>query len=267
MIPTDHDRSHTMALSFEGKKVRDVLKKLMKQQGFEYSELAKALRVSVPTVKRIMTKDDLPLERLIHIAAWLGTSVGEIFELAASDRPGTNSFSDKQEKFLAASPRALLYFHALFTGLQPNDIEARFKFGKKEAHTALAALEEAKLIEVWPQGRVRVMIHGPIRLSPGGAFEKAYREKVGRSVFNELQRRAFGDKKLLKTSNPVLFRVFEMTTRPETLARLNTEMLDLIEKYRALSVQQLKLERREDLISVTGIVGACEFYPWAEILH
>ena len=56
-----------MSLSLDGQKIREAIKKLMKKSGYQYLNLAQALQVSLPTVKRIMTRDDISLERLLSI--------------------------------------------------------------------------------------------------------------------------------------------------------------------------------------------------------
>jgi len=59
-------------------RVLDTIKRIMKNRGFQYSDLSKSMGVSLTTVKRLLTKDDISVQRICEIADWLGFSFQEL---------------------------------------------------------------------------------------------------------------------------------------------------------------------------------------------
>lgn len=253
-----------MNLSFEGKKIRSVIRAMMKKNGYKYVDLAKALRVSEPTVKRIMTRDDFSLERLILISEWLGLSVTKLMELASADTSSRTEFTPAQEEFLARSPRVLVLFYLLATGWQPEQIEGRYGFRQKEIRKALSDLERIGLLEVWPGKRVRVKIRGYFRMSLDGPMKRAFSAKAADLIWSGIRRKT-DDSGRSRAHPALLFAPFELTLKDESYRELLQELSALLEKYRAVSATQISLEKRERLKTYSGILMSDEYFVWPDI--
>lgn len=204
-----------------------------------------------------MSREDFTVDRLDRIAGWLDLTLAEIFQLAENDRPKSVSFSLEQEKFLCENPRTFLYYHALFSRLQPADIQSQFSFSEAEVNRILFSLDRVNLIQLWPQQKTKIIHRGPIRLISGGPIEKKYSSKIAKIIFDHHSQ---GEK------SETVFRAWEMTLRPQMFRRFSEEVLKIIENYREEAVKDLRLGHRRTMKHYTGIIAAGELYPWPEIL-
>ncbi len=254
-------------LSYEGKRIRTAIRALMKRNGFQYKDLAKVLKVSVPTVKRIMTRDDLTLERLISISEWLGISIVELIALSEEHQSGSNQFSTAQETYLAQSPKAFLVFHQLLTGRSISQVRDRYRLKPVEARKVLKDLEKIGLIEVWPNDRVRLRCRGFFSMTPGGALEKAYFNSVVTAIWNNIRSKAQSYSSAKSERSVLLFRPFELTLLKETYFEMTRDLEEILTRYRSLSGTQIAVADRSKLKSYAGILMADEYYPWNDTLQ
>lgn len=255
-----------MSLSLEGKQLRSAIKRLMKKNGYRYADLAKALKLSIPTIKRMLTRDDLPLERAVSVAHWLGISFSQLVELANQNSSGVALFSEAQENFFIQSPRAFLYFHLLLTGWSKEYILKNFGFTLRESERIQFALEKIGLVEVWPESRLRLKTRAPHRMIPGGKMETIFFDKVVESIFRTIRKRTRGYADAENLSSPTLFRPFEIVMQSKTYLKMARELREVVEKYRAIGVSELQLESREKLKHVSGLIVADFYYSWTEAL-
>lgn len=256
-----------MSLSFDGRQIRLTIKRLMKKDGHRYTDLAKALQLSLPTVKRMLTRDDLPFERLVSIAHWLGMSLSELVELANHGREEAVQFSLKQEAYFAKNPRALHYFHLLLSGWRSEQIVQNFGFTNRETERLQFALEKVGLLEIWNGGRLRLKSRGPYQMVPGGEMERLFWGRAVDVTFQTLRRRAHGNKAPDGDHSTTFFRPFEFVMEEKTYAQMTKEMGQLIEKFRAVGSRQLQLEPREKLKHVTGMIAADFYYCWDDVVR
>ena len=255
-----------MSLSFDGKRLRSTIKQVMKKNGQRYSDLAEALQVSVPTVKRILTRDDLPVERLISIASWLGMSFTELVELANEGSEQVVRFSEKQEDFFVKNPRAFLYFNLLLGGWSPAQIIEKFNFAVRDAERIQFALEKIGMLEIWSEGRIRLKSKVPHQMIPGGKMEKMFFRRAVDSIFQTIRGKSDGYASADKAGSKTLLRPFEIVMREETYLEMAREFRQTLEKYRAIGARQLQLESREKLQHVSGLLMADFYYSWVDVL-
>ena len=67
------------------REIVETLKKVLKARGMTYAELARALKLSTPTVKRLFSERSFTLERLEEILRVLET---DFYEVARMSRNG-----------------------------------------------------------------------------------------------------------------------------------------------------------------------------------
>jgi Mn-dependent DtxR family transcriptional regulator len=256
-----------MSLSFDGKRLRATIKQLMKKNGARYEDLAKALSLSLPTVKRMLTKDDFPIERAVFIANWLGVSFPQLIELATQNSGELAQFSEGQEDFFVKNPRAFLYFHLLLSGWSTKQVSEKFGFKKSEAEKLQFSLEKMNLLEVWPGGRLRLKAKGPHQMIRGGKLERKFFSKVADTIFIKLRNKVGGYSDPDHKSSHTLFRPFEIVMSDKNYAEMVREQRAVLEKYRAIGAKELQMEPREKLKHVSGLLAADFYYMWEDILN
>ncbi len=139
----------------------EALKRALRAAGKTYGDVAAHLGVSLPTVKRMLTRGEMPLATFARIAVFAGTRMGDLLGDARDAQRRMTYFTKAQDAAFAARPELLAYFSLLAEGEEPRAI-ARAQ-GLKPASTVkyLQALEELGLVEVAPHDRATLLVAPP----------------------------------------------------------------------------------------------------------
>lgn len=149
------------------------LKKALKAKNIFYKDIAKALRLSESSVKRILSSKSLSLERLEEICRIADLSLVDIVKAAKLEEQNrVRAFTSEQEKLLADNARLLHFFMMLKEGKTPQKIEKEYEISANEIKKYLFQLDKFNLIELHPRDRVKIP-EGIIRFNRSGAVGKA----------------------------------------------------------------------------------------------
>lgn len=152
----------------DAQRLRDAIKATLKARGMRYAELAEAIGLSEPSIKRLLSRGGITLERLEQICEALGT---DFFELARSGRRSAEQakmLSLAQEEALAADARLLTVFHLLANGWESAEIKERFALSEPALVRLLAALDRLKLLDLQPGNQVRMRVARDFAWRPQG---------------------------------------------------------------------------------------------------
>ncbi|QQP95361.1 helix-turn-helix domain-containing protein [Lysobacter enzymogenes] len=167
----------------ERERLLAALKRILKERGWRYADLAAALGVSEPTIKRTLSNGRMSLERLEQICDALDIDFFELARNARGTRESRRHLSPLQETALAAEPRLMTVFHLLCQGWRTAAIGEGYGLRKTELVRLLAQLDRLRLIELLPGDRVRLRVprdfswrdDGPVRAR---YFQMASREFI-----------------------------------------------------------------------------------------
>ncbi len=155
----------------------DSLKSTLKRQRVTYKELAQRLELSESGLKKILSAKDGSFQRLAQICKELGLSMQELLQ-GNAEQTHEVFYSDDQQEFLLAHPRALSLYWALV--LERRTLPDAQKFvglTEKETFSILRKLDQLELLELLPNTRVRVPPVRPVRWVGGGPLvSKLYRD-------------------------------------------------------------------------------------------
>ena len=156
----------------------EALKKCVRARGMTYAQLARALGLSEPSVKRMFSRGTFTLARLDEILAVLELDLYEVARMSRGADHGPSEMALEQESALAKDERLLSVFWLAHNGWRFADILAEFSISKAELTLALARLARLKLID-WGAGeRVRLRVPKDFRWRAGGPVKKAYGRRV-----------------------------------------------------------------------------------------
>lgn len=152
------------------------LKRHLKQQGRTYREVATALRLSEPSVKRLFSSGRLSLERLARLAAFLGFTLAELMEEAQATSPHLRAVSPEQETLLVATPTLLLVTVCVLNHWTMDQITSTYTLSEHDALRYLLQLDRMGLVELLPGNRVRLRISRDFDWIPDGPIRRFFRE-------------------------------------------------------------------------------------------
>ena len=156
----------------------ETLKKVLKARGMTYADLALALRVSTPTVKRLFSQRTFTLERLEEILKVLELDFHELARMSHGRRSGPAELSVEQEGALAKDARLFSVFWLLCNEWRFDEIVSEFRLGAAQITSYFARLERLRLIDWRPGNRARLRVPKHYVWRTGGPLRKAYGLKV-----------------------------------------------------------------------------------------
>ncbi|HTQ77374.1 MAG TPA: helix-turn-helix transcriptional regulator [Burkholderiales bacterium] len=170
------------------REIVETLKRVLKARGMTYAELARALRVSTPTVKRMFSEKSFTLERLEAILGVLETDLYEVAKLAReANGGGKGELSVEQETALAKDTRLFSIFWLVTNEWTFDEILAEFRVSAAQLTAYYARLARLRLIDWRPGNRTRLTVPKRYVWRRGGPLRKVY----GARVINEFVRSRF----------------------------------------------------------------------------
>lgn len=123
------------------------IRERLRKQGVTYQQLADKLEVSLPTIKRDLTKGNFTLERLDRICEVLDIGLEELARGGTSERGLLTELSAEQEAELIGNMPLLLTTYLVLNDWKFEEILAAFKFDENQLISLLLRLDAMKLID------------------------------------------------------------------------------------------------------------------------
>lgn len=225
----------------------DALKKCLRARGMTYAALARELRLSETSVKRMFSRGTFTLARIEDILAVLELDLVEVARMTRGAEDQASELSLEQEALLASDERLLSVFWLLLNGWRFQDLVEEFEITRTELTLALAKFDRARLID-WDAGeRVRLRVARDFVWRAGGPVKKAY----GRRVTEDFLRSRFsGASELLR------FEARELSPASTAMLRRRLERIAAEFNEFAEVDSTLPARRREGV----ALLVACR--PW-----
>jgi transcriptional regulator with XRE-family HTH domain len=147
------------------------IKRQLKRQGLTYRDVARTLKLSEPSVKRLFSSARLTVDRLSQISEMLGYTMAELLQESAGAAATVRTLTAVQEAQLVADTTLLLVAVCAFNHWSPADIVSAYRLTRPECIRHLLALDRMGVIELLPGDRIRLKVArdfdwlaaGPIR--------------------------------------------------------------------------------------------------------
>ena len=162
----------------------DALKKSLKAHGKTYADVAAALGLSTPSVKRLFAEQALSLQRLDSICAMLNMEVTDLLQQLADDSWHLQQLSDEQEREIASDMLLLLVTVSVLNRLTVDDILERFHIDQHECVRKLAWLDRQGLIDLLPKNRIKLRVASNFAWRPDGPIQRFFQQKLSAEYFS-----------------------------------------------------------------------------------
>ncbi|MFM1990593.1 MAG: hypothetical protein RJA99_3550 [Pseudomonadota bacterium] len=161
----------------------DALKAELRRAGITYAQLAAPLGLAESSVKRILAKGDLTLERIDAILGVLRMDFADLARQVVDRRPPRRTLGLEQERALVADPKLLTVALCTLSEWSFEQIVASYRLSPPQVVAALAALDRLGLIELRPNNRYRLRIDKTLRWQPDGPLMRFFRERAMADYF------------------------------------------------------------------------------------
>lgn len=147
------------------------IKQCLKAAGLTYRDVAVALDISEPSVKRLFSSGRLTVDRLAQFSDLLGLTLAELLQKAESSTPRLQMLTLDQETQLVSNERLLLVAVCVLNNWTIGNIISAYQLSKPECIKHLLVLQKMGLADLKPENRIRLLVardfdwlpNGPIR--------------------------------------------------------------------------------------------------------
>jgi DNA-binding Xre family transcriptional regulator len=191
------------------KAVVTTLKKLLKQQGKSYKDVASVLALSEASVKRLFSEGSFSLLRLNSLCDMLGLEMADLFNEAKKKQHRITELTAEQEKELVANEGLFIVANSVLNHWSFDAIQSVYRFSEHELIQYLAQLDRLKVLELQPNNRIKLIVdrnfswikYGPIQQF----FEQKMQAEFLKSRFNQPgEKRVFVNGMLSRHSHRLL---------------------------------------------------------------
>jgi DNA-binding Xre family transcriptional regulator len=158
--------------------IHAALKQLMRASGRTYAQAARVLKLSEASVKRLLSRSQLSLDRLEALCDWLDVEVADVVQRSAAVTPLVTALDPTQEDELLRDPALLLLAFLTLNRWTEAEVMEIFNYRKAELGEKLRRLEKLGLIELKPSGRLKVRAARNFTWRKDGPIQKYFATRV-----------------------------------------------------------------------------------------
>jgi transcriptional regulator with XRE-family HTH domain len=160
------------------------LKRYLKGEGVTYAALGKQLDLSESSVKRLFARQSFSLQRLEQICNLVGLEIADLVALMNERREFVTELTPEQEDALLADPKLLLMTYLLINGWPIGEITSTFAIETGEAERLLIRLHRARIIELLPFNRVKLLTARNFTWRKNGPVQRFFTREVQREFLD-----------------------------------------------------------------------------------
>jgi hypothetical protein len=153
------------------------LKRALREQGLTYARVARALDLSLATVKRRFARGDFSLERFERICELAGVGLRELLERAEEHSAPTRQLTLTQEREIVADARLFLVTWLVLNRMPFEEILRGYRFTERELLRYFIRLDRLKVIELQPN-RTRLLVSRRFSWRPGGPVQRYLHQRL-----------------------------------------------------------------------------------------
>lgn len=201
----------------------NTLKKALRAQGKTYLDVADALNLSEPSIKRMFAQEHVTLKRLDKICEMLDIELSELFLMMHDSSNLISQLTEEQEQELVSDMGLFLVAVSCLNRWSFRDIVDNYNFSEPELRQYLRRLEQQKFLQLLAGDRIRVLVSRNFAWLPDGPIQQFFNEKIQ----NEFFASSFGQKgeKLCVTTG--MLSGSSNTVIQQRIERLISEFSDL----------------------------------------
>lgn len=153
------------------------IKKQLKSQGLTYRDLARALNISEPSIKRMFSSGRLTIDRLVQISNFLGFTLAELSKEAQAAQPALRTLTEKQEREVVSDPKLLMVAVCALNHWTMPEIVELYRLTDAECIKYLLHLDTLRIIDLLPGNRIRLNVSRDFDWLPFGPIRQYFQTR------------------------------------------------------------------------------------------
>jgi hypothetical protein len=181
--------------------VVDALKRTLKARNMTYGQVAKALRLSEPSVKRMFSRNHFTLDRLESICELASTSLTQLAREVDTAGSSVSQLTLEQEKEIIRDRKLLLVAVCVLNQLTLEQILETYNLTQTQCIQLLLKLDRIKFLELLPNNRIKLRVSRTFSWLPDGPIIEFFKSRAQNEYFRS---RFAGPGELLLVVNGML---------------------------------------------------------------
>jgi transcriptional regulator with XRE-family HTH domain len=161
----------------------DALKRELKARGITYARVAKEVRMSEASIKRMFSQKNFTLARLDQICQVARLEVTDLLRQADRGEDLLSQLTYEQETHIAADTRLLLVAICALNHWTLAQILATYEISKAECIKLLAQLDRLGIIRLLPNNKIRPLVTRAFSWLPDGPIQRYFNSQVQENFF------------------------------------------------------------------------------------
>jgi arsenate reductase-like glutaredoxin family protein len=161
----------------------DVLKRELKARGVKYAALARHLRLSEASVKRMFSRRDVTLKRLDEICGFAQIDFTELARALARQETLISRLTLEQEQEIVSDRKLFLVAVCVLNHVTYEQILERYDMPPADCVRLLTRLDRLKFIELQAGNRIRLLISPTFSWLPDGPIQRFFQEHAHNEFF------------------------------------------------------------------------------------
>ena len=159
------------------------LKKILRSHGITYRDIANYLDQSEANIKRMFSNNNMSVGRLVQICQMVGLELSDLVRQMESNIQKISVLTEEQEKTLVADTRLLLIAFLVINSWSFKEIISYYNFSESELIPFLAQLDRLKLIELWPNNRIKLLASKQFAWRTNGPIQQYFSKNMQNDFF------------------------------------------------------------------------------------
>jgi DNA-binding Xre family transcriptional regulator len=154
------------------------LKMHLKARGMTYADVARALKISEATVKRIFAVKNCTLERLDSLCELVQIDLAELARGMPRESRLVNRLTQEQEEELMSDPALLLLAVCALHQMRVEEIVETYRLTEAQCLKLLLRLERIGILDLHEKNRIRLRISRTFSWIPDGPIMRYVRSQM-----------------------------------------------------------------------------------------
>jgi transcriptional regulator with XRE-family HTH domain len=161
----------------------DVLKRELKARGVRYADLARHLRLSEASVKRLFSGRSFTLGRLDEVCRCAGIDFSDLARALAREETLVSQLTHEQEKEIVSDRKLFLVAVCALNHVSLEQIVEKYDISEAECVGLLTRLDRLKFIDLQPGNRVRLLVSRTFSWLPDGPIQRFFNDQAHNEFF------------------------------------------------------------------------------------
>lgn len=161
----------------------EVLKRELRSRGITYARVARELRLSEASVKRMFSRRNFSLKRLDQVCQLANSEFSDIARALHQEENLISRLSHEQEQEIVSNPKLFLVAVCALNHVGFDQIVATYDISRPECIQLLARLDRLGFIRLLPNNRIRLLISLDFSWLPDGPIQRFFNQQAHNEYF------------------------------------------------------------------------------------